>query len=101
MAAPQEHTILVVSTQHSVQWLTIVLASGQWTEEEWRGRERRRKGVVTRRRGERREEGNGEREGKREKRREEQRGVEEGEERGEEEGAERGVEEREEQGDKN
>lgn len=44
MAAPQEHTILVVSTQHSVQWLTIVLAIGEWREEEWRGRERRREG---------------------------------------------------------
>lgn len=69
MAAPQEHTILVVSTQHSVQWLTVVLAMGEWSVEGG-GMERKGEEEGRGRKEERREEGNGEREGSREKRRE-------------------------------
>lgn len=37
MAAPQEHTILIVPTQHSVQWLAVVLAMEESGGEERKG----------------------------------------------------------------
>ena len=37
MAAPQEHTILIVPTQHSVQWLAVVLAMEERGGEERKG----------------------------------------------------------------